>query len=100
MGLTMPTEVFKRLDLPLGAYQMARFFQPMEENDQFEEPTVMVEFSAAIRQPFEIEKCLILLDKRSIHHLWLVLNAINSDMPGNVLRQRLGNVSYLNIELE
>jgi hypothetical protein len=99
MGLTMPTDVFKRLDLPLGAYQFARFYQPMEENEQFKEPTVMVEFSAAIRRPFETERCLMLLDWYGLHRLEVVIETIRRN--GNTdfdLLSSLGEIPFMKIE--
>jgi hypothetical protein len=65
--------------LPLGAYQFATFIN-RPDNGAFDPywrpPVYTVEFQAALRQPFVIDKCLMLIDPERAGKLAKVLHVI------------------------
>lgn len=74
-------EPFAVCRMPMGAYQFATFVhRPDSEafEPYWEEPIYTVEFEAAIRTPFQIEKCLMLIDPPRAEKLAVALHAIGS----------------------
>jgi len=74
-------EPFESCYLPLKAYQSANFqLQPDQEafDPYYESPVYLVEFTAAMREPFVVERCLMLVDAPSANKLAVALHAIGS----------------------
>ena len=74
-------EPFKVCRMPLGAYQFATFIH-QGDDEAFEPywtpPVYTVEFEAAIRNRFQIERCKMLVDPTSAQKLTIALHAIAS----------------------
>lgn len=65
--------------LPMGAYQFATFVQRPDSSQldpYWRPPVYTVEFEAALRQPFVIDKCLMLIDPERAAKLAKVLHVI------------------------
>jgi hypothetical protein len=74
-------EPFESCLLPLKAYQRASFqLQPDQESYEpyYDSPIYLVEFTAAMRTPFEVERCLMLVDAPSANKLAIAMHAIGS----------------------
>ena len=74
-------EPFTVCRMPMGAYQFATFIhRPDSEafDPYWQPPIYTVEFEAAVRTPFQIEKCLMLLDPQRADKLAVALHAIGS----------------------
>jgi len=85
--------------MPLGAYQYANFvYCPDEEafGPNFTPPVYTVEFEAAVREPFKIEKCLMLIDAKAANNLAVALRAVASGTPRrmNALERLMEDQQY------
>ena len=69
MVMTTNIPPFQRLFLPLGAYQAVEIKPMVEPHPQFEAPAFEMDWMGAMREPFKDEKCLQILDARSLRRL-------------------------------
>jgi hypothetical protein len=66
--------------LPMGAYQFATFVNRPDTaafDPYWKPPIYTVEFEAAMRTPFQIEKCLMMIDPERAGKLAKVLHVIS-----------------------
>jgi hypothetical protein len=74
--------------LPLGAYQFATFIHQTDEeayDPYWKPPIYTVEFESALRVPFVIERCKMLIDPHNANKLVAVLQAISVGSPDTLV---------------